>query len=88
MASLAGFIGTLVGAALLTALAFAITKSWPMSKQKILLICGAMFLLLSLGDNLTRAAETLPETMARIGLAELIVLVVLLVIHRGQTAPS
>jgi hypothetical protein len=49
MLTLATLFGAIVGTAVLNGLALLITKAWPMSVQKILVVSIVMFFLLALG---------------------------------------
>lgn len=75
---MAELLGAILGTALLNVLAFAITKAWPISLQKILIVSVAMFLLLLFADNVLRE-EPLAATAFRIGIAQCVVAIVLII---------
>jgi hypothetical protein len=85
--TLATLIGAVLGTALFNGLALLVTKSWPLSPGKILLVGAGMFLLLALGDHAVRETEPLSETFLRVGIAQIFVTVVLLVALLGRKKP-
>jgi hypothetical protein len=87
MLSLAGLVGAFLGTAVFNGLALLLTKSWPRSVQKIVVIGIAMFFLLALGDNATREHEPMQVTLLRVGIAQVLV-TVLLVIGEMSRKPN
>lgn len=85
MLTAATLVGATLGAAVFNALALWITKAWPMSTSKILIVGVVMFLLLSLGDNAVRENEPLATTFLRVGIAQIIVTFVSLVIEMSRS---
>jgi hypothetical protein len=79
MLTLATLFGAIVGTAVLNGLALLITKAWPMSVQKILVVSIVMFFLLALGDNALREHEPMQVTFLRVGIAQVVVTFLLLV---------
>jgi peptidoglycan/LPS O-acetylase OafA/YrhL len=82
-------VGAIAGTFLFNLLALWITRSWPKSASKILIIGVVMFFLLALGDNVIRGGEPLGMTFVRVGIAQAIVTFVLLIIELSrQSAKS
>jgi hypothetical protein len=79
MLSLAELVGAILGTAVFNGLALVLTKAWPMSVQKILVVSIAMFFILALGDNAIREHEPMQVTFLRVGIAQVVVTFFLLV---------
>lgn len=89
MLSLAELVGAFLGTAVFNGLALLLTKAWPRSVQKILIIGIVMFLILALGDNAIREHEPMQVTFLRVGIAQVLVTVLLIVgeMSRKPSAP-
>jgi hypothetical protein len=84
MLSLPTLVGAIAGTAVFNGLALLITKSWPRSVSKILIIGLVMFFLLALGDNAVRDNEPMAVTFLRVGIAQAFVTFLLLVIELSR----
>jgi hypothetical protein len=89
MLSVAGLVGAVLGTAVFNGLALLLTKAWPRSVQKIVIIGIVMFFLLALGDNAIREHEPMEVTFLRVGIAQVLVTFLLLIgeVSRKPSAP-
>jgi hypothetical protein len=89
MLSLPTLLGAIAGTAVFNGLALLLTKAWPRSVQKILIIGIVMFFILALGDNAIREHEPMQVTFLRVGIAQVLVTFLLLIgeLSRKPSAP-
>jgi hypothetical protein len=68
------FLGTIFGCFVFTMIMMLLLKRWDGGTAKLLLVSAFSWVVLSVGDNVTRGTETLPDTFIRIGFAQIITL--------------
>ena len=84
---MAELVGAILGTALFNALAFALTKFWPMSVGKIFALSGIMIVVLTLGDNAVRN-EPIEYSFFRVLVGQIVVLIYLLATFQSKKAKA
>ena len=77
LGSLPSFLGTVFGCFLFVMLLALFLSRWQTEGPKTLILNVGSWIFLAVGDNLVREIEALPETLFRIGMAQLVVFLIM-----------